>query len=139
MQSTVCCTLNCFFKINYFHFLFDWTCLNNASLLMLFIKFFSTITLFYLKNVAVSLNLCFKTFDIFQRFRIVTILFEICCTIYFYSSLIISSKHCFFVDDAFFYVFSYFLNYSRCYRIDFFFDNKFIILFKLRVKTFVDS
>ena len=49
-----------------------------------------------------------------------TTFFEICCTIYFHSNLIISSKHRFFVDDAFFYVFFCLLNYSRCYRIDFF-------------------
>ena len=119
MRSTVYCILNYSFKINYFHFLFDRICSGSASLLMLFIKFSSTITLFCLKNVAVFLNLCFKTFDIFQRLRIVTIFFKICCTTYLHSNLIVFSKHCFFVDDAFFRVFSYFLNYSRCYRIDF--------------------
>ena len=120
MRSTACCILNCSFKINHFHFLFDRTCSNSASLLMLFIKFSSTIILFCLKSVAMFLNLCFETFDIFQRFRIVTTFFEICCTTYFHLNLIILSKYRFFVDDAFFYVFSCLLNYSRCYQINFF-------------------
>ena len=120
MRSAACCILSCSSKINYFHFLSDRTCSSNASLLMLFIKFFSAITLFCLKSVAMFSNLCFETSDILQRFRVVTTFFEICCTTCFHSNLIISSKHCFFADDAFFRVFSCSLNYSRCYWIDFF-------------------
>ena len=120
VRSAACCILNCFSKINYFHFLFNRICSGNALLLILFIKFSSIITLFCLKNVAVSSDLCFKTFVISsQRFQIVTTFFEICYTTCLHSNLIISSKHRFFVDDAFFRVFFCFLNNSRCYRIDF--------------------
>ena len=50
-------------------------------------------------------NLYFKTFDIFQPFQVVTTFFEIYYTIYFYLNLIISLKHYFLADDAFFCVF----------------------------------